>query len=501
MKRFFGLRGNSLNVAAILGVLMPGVLSFGYNSASIGGVLSFRSFGEHFPAIDIANAENKGRASSLQGFVVACFPIGAFLGALACVWLGDWLGRRRVIMLGTTAQILGCMLSASAFHMPQLVLSRIIVGVGAGSSLAAIPLWITEISPTEKRGSHVVTKGIFSGLGCAMVLFIEFGMSFKKDSSISWRLPLGFSIILSLVVLGCIAFLPESPRWLIQKSRTSEAMEVLSALGGANADDDKIQSTIVEVQASLALSHEKAGWKQLFQMGTQRTLHRAFLAILVLLFLQLTGSPPTTIFENNLGLNESTARLLAAFYQVVGPIGGTLCVFLVEGFGRRRMMFTSAIGNCICLVCIASLGSQVNNIAASHAAVFFIFLFHVSYVNGFGGIPYLYAAEVSPLHLRSTITSISVSATWALTFRYMGQKYFYVYASLNALIAPIVYFLYPETSGRSLEEIDDIFTLSKGFLDTVKVAKKLPHMQASLGKELPSQAKLATILKEKELEV
>lgn len=297
MTRFFGLRGNSLNVAAILGVLMPGILSFGYNSASIGGVLSFRSFEERFPGIDIAHAEDKAKASSLQGTVVAAFPIGAFLGALSCIWIGDWLGRRRVIMLGAATQILGCALSASSFHMPQLILSRMVVGAGAGSSLATIPLWLSEISPAAKRGSHVVTKGIFSGMGCAMVLFLEYGMSFQHESGMSWRLPLGLSIILSIAVFGFICMLPESPRWLIQKDRTVEAMEILTALENTDSDDEKIQSTIVEVQASLAMSKEKAGLKQFFQMGTQRTFHRACLAVMGLLFLQLTGSTVTTFYS------------------------------------------------------------------------------------------------------------------------------------------------------------------------------------------------------------
>lgn len=310
MKRFFGLRGNSLNIAAILGVLMPGILSFGYNSASMGGVLSFRSFEEQFPAIDIGNAKDVAKASSLQGFVVAAFPIGAFLGSLSCVWLGDWLGRRRVIMLGAATQILGCALSSSAFHMVQLVISRIICGIGAGSSLATVPLWISEISPAAKRGSHVVTKGIFSGLGCAMALFLEFGMSFKNESSMSWRLPLGFSIILSFAVLGFITFLPESPRWLIQKGRQSEAIEVLSALGNAEPEDKTVQSTIVEVQASLALSNEKAGLQQLFRMGTQRTFHRACLAVGVLLFLQLTGATVTTFYSMSFSLLQSPSLSL-----------------------------------------------------------------------------------------------------------------------------------------------------------------------------------------------
>lgn len=148
-------------------------------------------------------------------------------------------------------------------------------------------------------------------------------------------------------------------------------------------------------------------------------------------------------------------------------------------------MMLSATGNAICLALVAGLGSQVANVTSAHAAVFFIFLFHFSYIIGFGGIPYLYATEIAPLHLRTTINSFSISISWAfsilvanvtpIAFNNMGQRYFFVFAAFNATIVPCVYYLFPETSGRELEEIDEIFTVSNGLLDVVKRAKDLPR--------------------------
>lgn len=150
-------------------------------------------------------------------------------------------------------------------------------------------------------------------------------------------------------------------------------------------------------------------------------------------------------------------------------------------------MMLSATGNAICLALVASLGSQASNLSSAHAAIFFIFLFHFSYIIGFGGIPYLYATEIAPLHLRTTINSFSISISWAfsilianvtpIAFNSMGQKYFFVFAAFNATIVPCVYYLFPETSGRELEEIDEIFTVSTNALDVVKRAKDLPRRQ------------------------
>jgi MFS family permease len=302
MTRFFGLRGTRLNVATIIGVLMPGILTVGYNAASLGGVLSLGSFERQFREIDVADAPNKNLASTIQGTVVAVYAIGGFIGTFACIWLGDMLGRRRVIMVGAVVQVIGAVLNASAYSLVQLVVSRIIIGVGTGAFLATIPLWQSEISPASKRGAHVATKGVFSGLGCAMALFLDFGLSFK-DGSVAWRLPAAFPVLLSVTVFGFIIFLPESPRWLIRRGRISEAQETLASLEDKALDDRDIEMRIEEMQASLCLAGNQKTLAQLFSMGPQRTSHRAFLAMAGMTFLQLTGATVTTFYSMFFHLN------------------------------------------------------------------------------------------------------------------------------------------------------------------------------------------------------
>ncbi|KAF7717812.1 MFS-type Sugar/inositol transporter [Penicillium ucsense] len=486
--RFFGLRGTRLNVVTIIGVLMPAILSVGYNATSLGGVLSLRSFETQFREIDLDDASDKDHAAAIQGTVVAVYPIGGFLGTFICVWLGDFLGRRRTIMSGALVQIIGAVLNASAFCLAQLVASRLVAGLGTGMLLATVPLWQSEIAPASKRGSHVATKGIFSGLGCAITLFLEYGFSLR-DGKMAWRFPAAFPIIFSLAVLGFIIFLPDSPRWLIQRGRITEARDTLAALEDLSPDDKEIDNRIEDMQASFNRSGNQKTLAQLFTMGPQRTSHRAFLAMTVMIFLQLTGATvtqfyTTAIFENNLGLQESTSRLLAAVYQLMGPVGGILCVLTIERLGRRALLMSSAAGNAICLSLIAALGSMNGNLMAAHGAVFFIFLFHFSYIIGFGSIPYLYASEIAPMNLRATISSVSISISWAISilvanvtpiaFNEMGQRYFFFFAGFNIFMIPAVFYFFPETSGRTLEEIDEIFTCARGLFDAVSIAKKLP---------------------------
>ncbi|KAL1874040.1 hypothetical protein Plec18167_005973 [Paecilomyces lecythidis] len=254
-------------------------------------------------------------------------------------------------------------------------------------------------------------------------------------------------------------------------------------------DSHEINTEIREVQLSLELAHGASLWG-IFTMGPQRIFHRAMLAASVLMFLQLTGVNAITfyttkIFEDSLMLGSVKSRILSALYQLVSPIGGIICIFTIDSFGRRGLMLTSAAGNAICLALVAGLSSQAGNDNSLNAAVAFIFIFHFTYVLGFGGIPFLYATEIAPLHLRAAISGAGVATFWAFNFLMaevtptgfdsISWKYFLIFSALNVIMIPIIYYLFPETARRSLEEIDEIFTNSTDIFAPVKLASSLPR--------------------------
>ena len=475
---------------ALISVTMPAIMSFGYNQSMLGGVLTLDSFERQFREIDLTDAvpEEKPYKSTIQGTVVALYAVGGLFGALSCIGLGDILGRKKVIMLASAIQIVGAILMTTAFEFTQLVVSRLVIGLGTGGVLATVPVWQSELSTTSNRGAHVVTIGPFAGLGATLVLFVDFGMSFAPESE-GWRVPFALQILLSLTVIGFIAILPESPRWLVRQGRVVEAREILAALEDVDANDLKVEAKILEVESSLKLAGE-ASFKQVFHMGSQRIFHRAMLAATVMMCLQLTGVNcvtfyTNTIFETYLSLDSVKSRILAAIYQLITLIAGAVCVYTIEGFGRRGLMLVSAAGNAVCLALVAALGSQPNNPRAMDGAVVFIFLFHFSYVIGYGGIPFLYAAELSPLKMRGTINGIGMGTYWIFCilitevtpylFQSLEWRFFIIFAGLNVVMMGVVYFLLPETAGRTLEEIDRIFMTSDSIWDTVKAAKRLPH--------------------------
>jgi MFS family permease len=331
--------------------------------------------------------------------------------------------------------------------------------------------------------------GIFCGSGLALGLWVAFGMSYTQPSSVSWRFTLMFSLFLGILVCSIIFKMPESPRWLSKMGRWEEARETLGLLYDEDPHAPSVNREIEDIRISLERG-SKGGLGSMFKMGPQRTFHRVVLAATIQMFLQMSGvnaiayySPE--VYEGELHFSSTEAGILAASSQFSMILGAFCCAYTVDRFGRRRLMLLSAAGMSICFAILAALTSQADNPAALKAAVFFLFLFYSIYVLGFLGIPFLYASEVAPTHLRAAVCGISTAVSWLfnylvvevtpIAFTNIGWKYFLVYCCLNATFVPLIYFFFPETSQRSLEEIDEIFESSTSIFDAVSVAKKLPR--------------------------
>ncbi|KAK5172248.1 uncharacterized protein LTR77_003886 [Saxophila tyrrhenica] len=489
MQPYFGLRGSKLN-AAIWALACFCIMIFGYNQAVAGGVLTSESFQKQFPQMDTVDTEGaeKKHNATIQGTVLGIYVLAGVFGSLACTFLGDVWGRRWTIFAATATELVGVVLMGSSFAFAQFIVSRILVGLGTGGVIATTSVWQAELSKPHSRGSHVSGFGIFCGMGLSLALWIDFGAHYVQ-SSFAWRFPFLIQIILSLTVMTFIFTLPESPRWLVKMGRIDEAKGIFSATYEVDTDSETVSTNIRDIQLSIEIA-QNASLGALFKMGKQRTLHRVVLAATIQMYLQMTGvnsvtSYASTIFQENLGYPTTKADILAASSQIVIILGSIVCSYTVDRFGRRTLMLLSAASMSTCQIALTALGSQPQNTGCLKASVFFIYLYYFVYVLGFLGVPFLYASEIAPVHLRAAVCGISTAVSWLfnflvveitpVAFTTIGYRYFVVFAAVNASSIPVVYFFYPETRGRSLEEIDEIFTKSNSVLEPVKVAKRLPQ--------------------------
>ncbi|KAJ5247632.1 hypothetical protein N7468_002615 [Penicillium chermesinum] len=491
--KYLGLRGNALLRAAVWLVVCPTFTCYGYNMSVAGGLLTLESFNDQFPAMDTihGDAATKHNNSTIQGTVIALYTVGGIFGSLSCIYLGDLLGRRKVIFITNLITVIGAILMATSFQLAQFIVARLVLGLGIGGYLATVPVWQSELSPSHKRGSNVVTDGIFVGIGVTTALWIDFGFYFIKGNSVSWRFPFAFQIVFCLVAMASITFLPESPRWLIKNGRIEEARVVLAALMDVEEYSETITNDIYDIQTSLA----KAGsgsWRDMFTMGEQRLFHRAYLAATGQMFQQMCGVNLITyyalnIFQQYLGLDPVRARILAAAMGLTQPLGGLMAFFTIDRLGRRPLMLWSAGAMAVCMAVLAGTTSQKGNTGALVVAVVFLYLFQFIFTLGYSGLTFLYAAEMAPLQIRAAVNAVSTATVWTFNFLLaeitpigfdtISYRYYIIFAATNAAIIPCVYFFFPETKGRTLEEIDEIFAQSKSIFDPPRVARSMLKVQ------------------------
>lgn len=416
-KYLFNLRGSALRSAQVWAVILPAYILFGWNNAVAGPLLNLPSWVETFPRIDTVHTTGPTRTdnSRVQGTVVATYTLGAFIGALSCICTGDRLGRIRTMQLGALIDVVGTVLQATSFSLPQLIIGRLITGFGLGAVSATAPNWQSECSRSDHRGATVVLESVFISAGLALSGWVNLGMRFVAGSA-SWRFPLALSALWALLVVLASSAFPESPRWLILKGKTEEAREVLASLEGLSVDHPQVQADLSEISESL-VKDGQCRFIDIFKNGELRLLNRVVLACAGQMFQQMSGINAlgfyqSTIFEQYLGLSATTARILSAcvftFQTCCSPIG----VLAVDRFGRRKLMMASAFGMGTCMTIIAATTSQSHSVVCVGVACAFIFLFSLFFPVGFLGLTFLYASEISPLMARVPITAMSTGSAW-----------------------------------------------------------------------------------------
>lgn len=497
---FLGLRGNKL-VGAITVCCGMAFLLFGYDQGVMGGFVGYseNNFAQVFNNPD----------ATLTGIIVSIYEIGCLAGSIFVLVAGEWLGRRRVIIYGNIIVVIGATLQASAFEVSHLIVGRIVAGIGNGFNTATVPMWQSETTQPKHRGRTVCIQGFLIVVGCCIAYWVDYGLSFT-NSSVQWRFPIQFQSFFAIIVVILALFLPESPRWLIRKERDEEAKNIICCLHGENAtmEDLEPQHLYASIKEAIFLETQERGhfsYAELFGGGKMQNFRRIVLCFLSLAYQQLSGinliSYYFPVLLMNMGMSRNLSLLLSGVGLLEYAFASLIPVFVIEKAGRRTLFLTGAWGQCICMVVLA-ITVSVSNDAANGVAVTALFLFDSFFGISWLSVAWLYPAEITPLRIRSKGTAVASIANWLFNFVVVmitpvsldniGYKTYIIFAVINLSAVPIVFFFFPETTGLTLEEVDNIFDaysehpITAGALQNRKVKRTIENLHHEIGDNIIS---------------
>ncbi|KAK0621813.1 hexose carrier protein [Bombardia bombarda] len=469
-KRWFGLRGGWLTFW-ITFMCATDMTLFGYDQGVFSGVVISEDYltthGLHGP-----------EKTNLLSIITAIYDIGCFLGAIVAFTVGEQLGRKSTILLGTTFMAVGAALQTSSFSPAHMIVARIVSGIGNGINTSTAPIFQTETASASWRGRLVILEMTSNILGFLLSNWINYGLSFV-DSPVSWRLPLALQFVFIALLYATVPWLPESPRWLIAHDRVDEAAVIIADLQPltdppAAPDDPHVVAQKREIMFSVAYERENGlRWRDLLSpkqppstsAGT-KTIRRLLLGAGTQVMQQLGGINILSYYLPSLlitsvGLSDSTARLVSACSAVTYLLAAALAAPLVERHGRRVMMMVSSAIQFVCFLLLTILlylaqkpGYAYQHQVASASVVFF-FIYYMGFGLGMLGIPWLYPTEINSLPMRTKGVAIATAANWIVNFmvvevtpigvQTLGWRFYIVWTVLNAVFVPLIWLVYPET--------------------------------------------------------
>ncbi|GAA5965604.1 hypothetical protein JCM21900_006600, partial [Sporobolomyces salmonicolor] len=472
-----------------------------YDQGVMSGIISAPQFIRTFPACDPA-AQGTYKASILQAFYVAIYEIGCLGGAIFALMFGDRLGRRKMMFTGACILTLGVLIQVTSFdnHWAggQFIIGRIVTGLGTGFLTSTIPTWHAECAKAKSRGFVVFIEAAMISSGTMIAYWVDFGFSYL-DGSVSWRVPIALQVVFAVGVVCLVAFLPESPRWLISKGHYVEAQRVVASLEPAPFNSETvILQTRVIIDSLEGITRAKK--RDLITNGPTQHFRRMLIGSSSQFFQQVGGCNAviyfsTPIFEEYLGLSRKLSLILGAVLSTVYALSACISFPLVDKAGRRKLYFIGTLGQAGSMFLIMGCLIPGSNSSAVNGSVVGIFLYLTFFGFTWLELPWLYPAEINPLRTRTNANAVSTINNWLFNFTVVmftppflassAVGCFAFFGAINLCFLPVIYLFYPETAGRSLEEIDIIF--ARAYVEKVSYVKMADTMPSLTGAEIEAE--------------
>lgn len=462
-------------------------LLFGYDTGVISATLV--SIGKALSDRDLTSMDKSIITSSTSLFALLISPFSSIIA--------DRLGRKRVILYADVLFIVGAVLQAVSSTVPVMVAGRCIIGAAVGAASFVVPLYIAEIAPSSYRGRLVTINVLFITLGQMAAYIIGWALSTYASKETGWRWMVGLGALPAGLQGALVAFMPETPRWLVKAGRSDDAKRVIQKVNGvqgrfdgtADAIIKEIEIEVREEEEARHLQDRQASgpwkglgvWHELLGEGK----HRRALAIACLLqgLQQLCGFNSLMYFSATIFsiMGFESPTLTSLIVAITNFVFTLIALGLIDRIGRRRILLYSIPFMALGLL-LAAAGFSYLSLEPSPATrdedatapagegearsavvvLVSIMIYVASYALGLGNVPWM-QSELFPLSVRSVGSGVATATNWAANFA-VGLTFlplmdalspswtFVLYAAVCAVGYGFVWRIYPETAGLSLEE-------------------------------------------------
>ncbi|KAJ9657599.1 hypothetical protein H2198_004245 [Neophaeococcomyces mojaviensis] len=467
-------------------VVASAAIMIGYDSAFIGGTLALKSFTTEFEFGKMST----DHVNLLKANIVSCYQAGAFFGAFFAYPAGHFLGRRQGLAIFATVFTLGAGLMLGCTRERGLGLmygGRVLAGIGVGGASNLSPIYCSEVAPPAIRGRLVGLYELSWQIGGLVGFWINYGVDQTMPSNHEqWIVPFAIQLVPAGLMFVGVWFIKESPRWLFSRSRRELAIKNLCWMRNLPENHIYIQEEVHAIDVALENQRTTMGlgfWQPFKAVFTQKKiLYRFLLGGSLFMWQNATGinainyySP--TVFKSIGVTGTSSSLLTTGVFGVVKTVVTLVWLFyLIDNFGRRRLLMYGALAGAVCMYYIAAYIAIAK--PASHptakltsggmSAMAFFYLWTVSYTPSWNGTPWVLNSEMFDQNVRTLAQAWAASCNWLFNFliaRFtpqmfaaMGYGVYLFFATLMILAAIYVFFLVPETKGIPLEAMDRLFS-------------------------------------------
>ena len=446
-------------VAAIGGIL------FGYDTAVISGTTAIVK-------------SQFGLTDMMEGWYVGCALIGSIAGVLVAGSLSDYLGRKLTMLISAalfSISAIGCTVCGS---FDGLVAYRIVGGIGIGIVSIVSPIYISEVSPARIRGTLVSLYQLAVTVGFLLAYLANWVIDSNGDLSVAgglwtniwnsemWRGMLGSETLPAMLFFFIIFFIPESPKWLIVKGKMEKASVVLSKI---YADQEDIDNEITTTEESM--SGDKGSWSDLLKPGI---LLAVIAGSAIAILGQFMGVNAVLYYGPKIFADAGfdNPMFSTVLVGVVNCVTTVLAVFIIDRVGRKQLIYWGVSGMIICLVAIGIYFAWGSALGLGNGFMLTFFLTYVFCTAiSICAVVFVLLSEMYPNSVRGRAMSIAGFALWIGTYL-IGQLTpvllgwsqagtFFIFAAMCVPYMLIMWKVIPETTGKSLEEIEKYWNKEK----------------------------------------